>query len=133
MQFTNDIFNDLQKLIRYFNGTKIFVFFTELFVFNSICCFFYKSCFIFKQLGIISSHIGIVSWNFISFKLPQTSWRAWTIIIIFSQTVHKYNVNIVCYINKRIVNFCPGCRKWCTIFKCNICITVFSYCYISCN
>ena len=32
MQSINGISNDLQKLLRYFNGTKISAFFTELFV-----------------------------------------------------------------------------------------------------
>ena len=32
MQLINSIYNDLQKLLKYFNGTTIFVFFTELFI-----------------------------------------------------------------------------------------------------
>ena len=32
LQLTNGISNDLQKLLKYFNGTTIFTFFTELFV-----------------------------------------------------------------------------------------------------
>ena len=32
MQLINSIYNDLQKLSKYFNGTTIFVFFTELFI-----------------------------------------------------------------------------------------------------
>ena len=40
---------------------------------------------------------------------------------------------MICFLNKHIINYCFTCRKWCTIFKRNICIIVCSYCYISCN
>ena len=34
---------------------------------------------------------------------------------------------------QNIINYCFTCRKWCTIFKRNICIIACIYCYISCN
>ena len=40
---------------------------------------------------------------------------------------------MICFINKDVINFCCTCRKWCTIFKRNICIIVCIYCNISCN
>ena len=40
---------------------------------------------------------------------------------------------MICFINKHVIGFCFTCKKWCTVFRCHICIIVFSYCYISCN
>ena len=40
---------------------------------------------------------------------------------------------MVCSIEKHVINFCLACRKWCTFFKCNICLIVCSYGYISWN
>ena len=49
LKLINDIYNDLQKLLKYFNGTTNFVFFYRaICISNSTCCFSYKSCFIFK-------------------------------------------------------------------------------------
>ena len=40
---------------------------------------------------------------------------------------------MVCFIGKHIINFYLAYRKWCTFFKCNICVIVCSYGYISWN
>ena len=53
---------------------------------------------------------------------------------LFNQIVHRHcYVNMICFINKYIINSCLVCRKWCTMFKCNMCIIVCSYCYILCD
>ena len=55
-------------------------------------------------------------------------------ITMFNQIIHGHcNVNMICFINKQIITLCIPFRKWCTVFKCNICIIVCSYCYISFN
>ena len=133
LQLINGISNDLQKLLGYFNETRIFAFFAELFVLLTASAVF-PTTVIFKQVRTINSQISIIIWNFTFFKLPYTSWCVWIIITVFNQIVHRHcNVNMIRFTNKFIINFWLSCRKWCSIFKCNICIIVCSYYYISCN
>ena len=48
LQLIYGISIDLQKLLKYLNGTNTFVFHRTICIINNICCFSYKSCFIFK-------------------------------------------------------------------------------------
>ena len=86
LRFINSISNDLKKLLKYCNGTTIFVSYKAIIM---ICCFSFKSCFVFKRLRIINSQISI-SRNFISFKLPWTSWCIRIIIAIFNQILLEH-------------------------------------------
>ena len=121
------IVNDLQKFLRYVIGAAIFVFFTDIFVLLTAFAVFYTRGALYLnelELAIIKSALLAETLSLLNFhKLLDISEY---ILICSIKLYIGIAINMICFIKKHIINFCFTWRKWCIVFKCNICIIVLS-------